>query len=259
MSESRRHRRGGRRRPAAETPGGTPERINRFLARCGLCSRREADRWILTGRVRINGAVVTTPGIRVGAGDRVEVDGRPVTPEPRHSYLAYHKPPGLLCARSDPRGRPLIYDRIEVAPNVQSVGRLDMESEGLLLLTSDGALARRLTSPASAIEREYRVRIAGHLSLVEIARLQQGGIEIGKGEVSLPWRLTVDAETGGHSWLTATLTRGRWREIRRTLAALGHPVRRLIRIRFGPIRLDDLPRGAIRPLNRGERRLLLRL
>ncbi len=206
----------------------------------------------------INGKVITAPGARVGANDTVAVDGMPIEPREHFSYLCYHKPTGLLCARKDPCGRPLIYDRLDVAPNVQSVGRLDMDSEGLLLLTDDGGLAQRLTHPGTAIEREYRVRIAGHLQLTEIEQLQRGGIDIGEGERSIPWKLTIDAETGGHCWMTVVLTRGRWREIRRTLAALNHPVRRLIRTRFGPIRLDaSLPRGATRRLSSQERRKLL--
>ena len=236
------------------------ERINRYLARCGLCSRREADRWIIAGRVAVNGERITTPGVRVTACDQVEVDGKRVTPNTAYRYLLYHKPAGLMCARSDPRGRPLIYDRLEIAPNIQSVGRLDMDSEGLLLLTDDGDLAQRLTRPEFAVEREYRVRIAGHLTLEHIERLQRGGIEIGEDEQSVPWRLVVDAETGGHSWLTVTLARGRWREIRRTLDAVGHPVRRLIRTRFGPVKLDPtLKSGGLRPLNSREKRALLAL
>jgi len=248
-----------RRSPASSPPDApeSGERINRYLAHCGLCSRREADRWIVAGRVAVNGKKITAPGVKIMASDQVEVDGKRVAPNEERTYLLYHKPAGLMCARSDPRGRPLIYDKLDVAPNVQSVGRLDMDSEGLLLLTDDGDLAQRLTRPEYGVEREYRVRITGHLTLPSIEQLQRGGIDIGDGELSVPWRMVVDAETGGHSWITTTLTCGRWREIRRTLEALNHQVRRLIRTRFGPIKLDSsLRSGLFRPLTNQEKRLL---
>ncbi len=229
------------------------ERLNRYLARCGLCSRREADRWIAAGRVRVDGAVVRELGYRVPAGARVTVDERAVAPVAKHTYILYHKPRGLLCSRRDDRGRPLIYDRLKVGPGVQSVGRLDMDSEGLLLLTDDGDLAHALTHPRTALPRTYRVRVVGRLSLADLEALKRGGIDLGRGEESTPCEVTVDAETHGHTWLTITLKRGHWREVRRMLEALGHPVRRLIRIRFGPIRLDpNLPPGAWRRLRAQE-------
>ncbi|MDQ7010914.1 MAG: S4 domain-containing protein, partial [Mariprofundaceae bacterium] len=141
------------------------ERINRYLASCGLCSRREADRWIQAGRVSVNGKTITAPGLLITATDRVCVDGKPVSPQTSKTYILYHKPAGLLCSRKDARGRPLIYDVLDLAPNVQSVGRLDMDSEGLLILTDDGQLTRKLISPRAAIPRQYRVRITGHPSM----------------------------------------------------------------------------------------------
>ncbi len=235
-------------------------RINRFLAQCGLCSRRVADAWVAEGRVSINGRVIKQPGLRVGPEDRVCVDGVPVGPKTRHTYILYNKPRGLICSRKDDRGRPLIYDQLDVPPNVQSVGRLDMDTEGLLLLTDDGELARLLTSPGMRLPREYRARIRGHLSLEELAMLRRGGLDIGRGETSDPWEVIVDAESGSHSWLTLTIHRGRWREVRRTLESLGHPVRRLIRTRFGPLRLDpEMPRNAWRNLTRKEIRQLKRV
>ncbi|RMH62634.1 MAG: rRNA pseudouridine synthase [Zetaproteobacteria bacterium] len=234
-------------------------RINRFLAQCGLCSRREADRWILAGRVRVNGEIVRQPGLIVGTQDEVVVDGKPARPIQRHSYFLYNKPRGLLCSRKDARGRPLIYDQLDVPPNVQSIGRLDMDTEGLLLLTNDGELHRRLTDPHLRLAREYRARVAGHLSLETLATLRRGGLDIGQGEQSDAWDVIVDAESASHSWLTIIVRRGRWREVRRTLAAAGHPVRRLIRTRFGPIRLDqDMPQGSWRSLSKAEVRKLKR-
>ncbi len=210
--------------------------------------------------MHINGEPVARPGATVRPGDVVTVDGRKVEPQTHPVYLLYHKPRGLLCARLDPRGRPLIYDALDVPPNVQSVGRLDMDSEGLLLLTNDGALAHALMRPETRLPRTYRVRVAGHPDEEALAKLQTGGIDIGRGEISDPWEVVVDAETRSHAWLTVTIRRGRWREVRRTLDALGFPVRRLIRTGFGPLTLDpDLPRGAFRPLNRREIEALRRL
>jgi len=148
-----------------------------------------------------------------------------------------------MCSRRDDRGRPLIYDAIKVGASVQSVGRLDMDSEGLLLLTDDGALAKRLMHPATALPRTYRVRVGGRVELRTLARLRAGGDTIGRGETSDPWEVTVEAESRGHTWLKITLHRGRWREVRRTLKACGHPVRRLIRTHFGPLTLGSLPVG----------------
>ena len=239
------------------TANPSSERLNRYLARCGLCSRREADRWIAAGRITINNKVVDQVGSGVKPGDQVAVDGKPVSLQSEYSYILYNKPKGQLCSRKDKRGRPLIYDHLDVAPNVQSIGRLDMDTEGLLLLTDDGDLARQLTHPGAKLQREYRARVAGMISLETLQRLRQGGMEIGEGELSDPWEITVDSETGGHTWITVIITRGRWREVRRTLEAAGHPVRRLLRTRFGPIRLDEeMPRGSWRKLNRAEVRKL---
>ena len=242
--------------PAAANTDGGKERLNRYLAHCGLCSRREADRWIAAGRVSLNGQVVTELGVSAGPRDTVAVDGKPVTPVTTHTYLVYHKPRGFLCSRKDARGRPLIYEQLDVAPSVQSIGRLDMDSEGLLLLTDDGALAQMLAHPSSQIPRTYRVRVGGRVALETLELLRGGGIALGDGETSDPWQVTVDAESGGHTWLTAVLHRGRWREIRRTLEACGHPVRRLIRTHFGPVALEDQPKGAVRNLKARELRSL---
>lgn len=232
------------------------ERLNRYLARCGLCSRREADRWITAGRVSINGDRVTALGTLVGAKDGVAVDGKPVSPVSVHTYLAYHKPRGLLCSRKDARGRPLIYENLDVAANVQSIGRLDMDSEGLLLLTDDGELAQQLAHPSSHIPRTYRVRVGGRVELDTLERLRRGDIDLGDGDTSDPWQVTVDAESGGHTWLTVVLHRGRWREVRRTLEASGHPVRRLIRTHFGPVALEEQAKGTVRRLRARELRAI---
>lgn len=188
----------------------------------------------------------------------MKVDGKDVTPTTRHTYLLYHKPKGVMCSRRDDRGRPLIYDELDVPATVQSVGRLDMDSEGLLLLTDDGSLAQALTRPQAHLARQYRVRVAGHLSLESLQALREGGVDIGRDELSDPWEITVDSESGGHTWLTVVIHRGRWREVRRTIEAQGHPVRRLIRTQFGPLKLADLPPRATREIKPGELRQLKR-
>jgi len=218
------------------TPQG--ERINRYMAGCGLCSRREADRWIEAGRVSVNGEIIAQPGVRITEQDSVSVDGKPITQVTEKSYMMYYKPKGMLCSRRDDRKRPLIYDQLDVPANVQSVGRLDMDSEGLLFLTDDGALAQALTHPSYKIPRKYRVRITSQLSLDALAQLRKGGIDMGDGDFSDPWEIIVDSESQGHSWISTTIYRGRWREVRRTLKAVGHDVRRLIRVRYGNIGLD---------------------
>jgi 23S rRNA pseudouridine2605 synthase len=243
-------------RPADAGKGTARERLNRYLAHCGLCSRREADRWIEAGRVSLNGETVKTLGVSVGPRDTVTVDGKPVVPVTTHTYLVYHKQRGFLCSRKDARGRPLIYDQLDVAPSVQSIGRLDMDSEGLLLLTDDGELAQQLAHPSSHIPRTYRARVGGRVTLETLEKLRGGGIVLGEHETSDPWQVTVDAESGGHTWLTVVLHRGHWREVRRTLDACGHPVRRLIRTHFGPVALEDQPKGVVRNLRARELRSL---
>jgi len=195
-------------------------------------------------------------GRRVTSGDVVLADGKVAEPVSEYTYILYHKPPGLLCSRRDDRGRPLIYNELNVAANVQSVGRLDMDSEGLLLLTDDGDLARKLTHPREKIARIYRARVTGQLDLEELGKLRSGGLDIGRGEKSDVWDVIVDSETRGHSWITITIRRGRWHEVRRTLEACGHTVRRLLRVSFASLQLGDLPKGATRPLKAHEVRQL---
>jgi len=233
------------------------ERINRYLATCGICSRREADRWIEEGRVSLNGEKVTQPGVKIGKRDILMVDGKVVTPALNNTYILYNKPRGLLCSRKDAKGRPLIYDHLDIPANVQSVGRLDMDSEGLLILTDNGKLAQDLIHPAARIPRQYRVRITSQLSLESLEALRNGGVDMGDGDVSDPWEISVSSETRGHSWITVTIHRGRYREVRRTLEACGHEVRRLMRTKFGPISLDpEMPAGSWRPMKAAEVRKL---
>ncbi len=238
--------------------GETGERLNRYLAHTGLCSRREADRRIAAGRISINGETVEDMGRQVKRDDVVLADQKRVEPVSQYTYIMYHKPRGLLCSRRDDRGRPLIYSELDVAANVQSIGRLDMDSEGLLLLTDDGDLTRTLTHPGTQVPRCYRARITGQLDIEGLEKLRSGGLNIDRGEKSEAWDVIVDAETRGHSWITITIHRGRWREVRRTLKACGHTVRRLIRVSFASLQLGTLPRGTTRALKAGEIRQLKR-
>ncbi len=228
-------------------PGG--ERIARRIARAGLCSRREAERRILEGRVRLNGRVLPDPAVTVGAGDLVEVDGAPLpAPEPARLWR-YHKPPGLVTTDRDPEGRPTVFDSLPAhLPRVISVGRLDLTSEGLLLLTNDGALARELELPARGWVRRYRARVRGRVDEARLARLSRG-VEIA-GLRYGPIAAGLDEQRGGNAWLTIGLAEGRNREVRRVLEHLGHPVNRLIRIAYGPFQLGNLPRGGVAEIRR---------
>ncbi len=220
------------------------ERIAKFLAHAGVASRRDAERMIAEGRVRVNNATVTHPATFVADGDIVLVDGAPVSPPGRARLWRYHKPAGLVTTHRDPQGRPTVFERLpEGLPRVISVGRLDLTSEGLLLLTNDGALARRLELPSNGWLRRYRVRIFGTPDPKQLAALAQGvtvdGVRYGPIEAGL------DSRKGDNSWLTVSLREGRNREIRKVMAHLGFRVSRLIRVAYGPFQLGRLPEGAV--------------
>jgi len=227
--------------PRAEGGG---ERIAKRLARLGLCSRREAERWIEQGRVTVDGTVLTSPAVNVSDGSVVTVDGRPVGAPDRRRLWRYHKPRGLVTTHRDPEGRPTVFAALPSGlPRVISVGRLDLNSEGLLLLTNDGALARHLELPATGWRRRYRVRVHGPVDEARLASLAKGitvdGIAYG------PIEAAIERRQGSNAWLILTLREGRNREIRRVMAALGLDVTRLIRIAYGPFQLGGLPRGEI--------------
>jgi len=220
------------------------ERVAKRMARAGLCSRREAERWIAEGRVSVAGAVLTSPAVAIAADADLRVDGQPV-PAPAPARLwRYHKPAGLMTTHRDDRGRPTVFDRLPAdLPRLVSVGRLDLNSEGLLLLTNDGELARTLELPSRGWIRRYKVRVHGVPDPARLAALERGvtvaGVAYG------PIRAALDRQQGSNAWLTVSLAEGRNREIRRVMAHLGLEVTRLIRIAYGPFQLGHLARGAI--------------
>ncbi|WP_174502616.1 pseudouridine synthase [Acidiphilium sp. C61] len=224
------------------------ERIAKFLARAGIASRRDAERMIEAGRVSLNGAKVLHPATFITAGDIVLVDGTPVAAPARTRLWRYHKPAGLLTTHRDPEGRPTIFERMPAElPRVVSIGRLDLNSEGLLLLTNDGALARQLELPATGWLRRYRVRVHGTIDPARLAALK-GGIVV-DGVRYGPIAAEIDSTKGSNSWLAVGLNEGKNREIRKVMAALGLETTRLIRIAYGPFQLGNMPRGAVTEVN----------
>lgn len=227
----------------ATTDAQDGERIAKRLARAGVCSRRDAERLIADGRVAVDGRTVETPATKVDDSARITVDGKPVAAVDKTRMWRYHKPEGLICTHSDPRGRPTVFDKLPRGlPRVVSVGRLDINSEGLLLLTNDGALARRLELPANAWTRRYRVRVYGRVDAKDLARMGDGltvdGVRYG------PIKAAIDHVQGANCWLTVALTEGKNREVRKALATLGLQVNRLIRTAYGPFQLGGLKPGA---------------
>ncbi len=225
-----------------DTPSG--ERIAKVLARAGVASRREAERMIEAGRVAVNGTRLDSPARNVAPGDAVTVDGKPVGPaEPPRLWL-YHKPAGLVTTARDEKGRPTVFDRLPAElPRVMPVGRLDITSEGLLLLTNDGAIKRRLELPSTGWLRKYRVRVKGTPADATLAPLR-AGLTV-DGERFQPMQVTLDRQQGANAWLTVGIREGRNREVRRAMEAVGLTVNRLIRISYGPFRLGELKAGAV--------------
>jgi 23S rRNA pseudouridine2605 synthase len=232
---------GGGKDPASSLE---PERIAKFLARAGLCSRRDAERWIAAGRVEIDGRVLTTPAVTVTAASRVRVDGKAVAAPERPRLWRYHKPKGLVTTNRDERGRPTVFAALPPdLPRLVSVGRLDLASEGLLLLTNDGGLARRLELPATGWLRRYKVRVHGAVNAGGLAALGNGvsiaGVRYG------PIRAELERVQGTNAWIAMTLAEGKNRELRRVLEAQGLVVTRLIRLSYGPFQLGHLAPGAL--------------
>ena len=225
------------------------DRIAKVLSRAGIASRREAERMIEAGRVRVNGEQITSPALNVTPEDKITVDNTPVgAPEPPRIWL-YHKPTGLVTTNSDEKGRETIFDALpEDMPRVMTVGRLDLNSEGLLLLTNDGGVKRKLELPSTGWLRRYRARVNGRPTDEMLEPLRRG-ITV-EGENFQPMDVTLDRQQGANAWLTIGLREGRNREIRRAMEAVGLTVNRLIRISYGPFQLGELKIGEVEELRR---------
>lgn len=239
--------------PQTEKPAG--ERIAKLLARAGVASRREVERMIADGRVALDGAVLETPATILPGLKGVTVDGKPVAAPERTRLFRFHKPAGLLTAERDPRGRATIYDALRNAvppgtPRLMPVGRLDLNTEGLLLMTNDGELKRQLELPATGVPRTYRARTFGEVSQAQLEELIEGvtvdGVRYGRIDANL------ERSAGRNKWIELTLTEGKNREVRRVLEHLGLAVSRLIRVSYGRLELGDLPRGAVQEVRKEE-------
>ena len=225
------------------------ERIAKIMASAGLCSRRTAEQWILDGHVKVNGVVLETPAFTVSAEDIILVDDKPIAQKQETRLWCYHKPTGLVTTHKDPQGRPTVFDSLpKYLPRVISVGRLDLNSEGLLLLTTDGGLARELEHPSKGWKRRYRVRIHGILTPEMQKRLSKGILI--DGIRYAPCETVVEQVKGTNSWISITLTEGKNREIRKLMAFFGLEVTRLIRVSYGPFQLGNLEKGEVREVSK---------
>ena len=230
--------------PLAQNDTASGERIAKVIARAGICSRRDAEKLIAEGRVAVNGETIASPATKVGENDVVAVDGKPLA-EPEAARLwRYHKPPGLVTTHKDPQGRATVFANLPKSlPRVVSVGRLDFNSEGLLLLTNDGDLARRLELPAGGWVRRYRARLFGKVNQPDLDKLATGvtidGVKYG------PVVADLERSKGIYSWALISLKEGKNREVKRVMESLGLKVARLIRIQFGPFHLGQLDPGQV--------------
>jgi 23S rRNA pseudouridine2605 synthase len=234
--------------------GGVPdaplrgERIAKWLARAGVVSRRDAEKLVASGSVRVNNETITHPATFIQPEDLVVVDGKLIDPPDRTRLWRYHKPEGLVTTHRDPQDRPTVFQKLPATmPRVVSVGRLDLNSEGLLLLTNDGGLARRLELPSNNWIRRYRVRVFGRPEPAELAALAKGLVVEGVRYKGI--EAALDSRKGDNSWLSISLQEGRNREIRKVMAHMGLQVTRLIRIAYGPFQLGVLERGGVDEVN----------
>lgn len=226
------------------TPQPKGERIAKIMARAGLCSRREAERWIEAGRVSVGGTVLNSPAFNVADPSAVLVDGKRLPMAGSTRLWRYHKPPGVVTTERDPEGRPTVFEKMPSGlPRVMTVGRLDITSEGLLLLTNDGALKRHLELPSTGWTRRYRIRVYGRVEPTKLAGLA-GGITV-DGMRYGGIQATLERQEGANAWLAIGLREGKNREIRKVMDHLGYSVNRLIRTAYGPFQLGNLKRNAV--------------
>jgi 23S rRNA pseudouridine2605 synthase len=235
--------------PASSKKAFAGERIAKVLARAGLCSRRDAERWITAGRISVNGETLTSAARNVEASDVIIVDGKPLPQKEKSRLWRYHKPPGLVTTHKDEKGRTTVFDALKSElPRVVSIGRLDLNSEGLLLLTNDGSLARELEHPSRGWVRRYRVRVHGKPDPAVLESLKSGitidGVRYGPIIASLE-----RAQGAANAWLVMSLTEGKNREVRKVLAHLNLAVTRLIRVSYGPYQLGSLERGEVEEIS----------
>jgi 23S rRNA pseudouridine2605 synthase len=224
--------------------GERPERIAKMLARAGVCSRRDAERWIADGRVSVDGQVLTTPAVTVTAAHDIRVDGAPLPAPARPRLWRYHKPAGLVTSHRDDKGRPTVFEALpKDLPRLISIGRLDLNSEGLLLLTNDGTLSRRLELPSTGWLRRYKVRVHGEVEPQRLAALEKGITIDGVSYGAI--RAGLERKQGSNAWIAMALREGKNREVRRVLEHLGLQVTRLIRLSYGPFQLGNLARGMV--------------
>jgi 23S rRNA pseudouridine2605 synthase len=227
-------------------------RLNKYIAQSGIASRRAADELIARGKVRVNGSVVRTLGTIVIPGDTVDVSGTPITPIEQAAYVVVHKPAGMMTTMRDPQGRRTIAELIPRGmPRVVPVGRLDYDTAGVVLMTNDGKLANRLLHPRYAVEKTYRATIVGRLSAADVKRVREG-VALERDQRAFPAKVRVVSVRAGSSVVDITIHEGRNRLVRRIFESLGHPVQALVRLRFGPVSLGDLPIGHTRGLTSKE-------
>jgi 23S rRNA pseudouridine2605 synthase len=227
------------------------ERIAKRLARAGVCSRRDAERMIAAGRVTVDGEVLTSPAFNVNAANKITVDGKPIGEAEEPRIWRYHKPAGTITTARDPQGRPTVFEKMPAdMPRVVSVGRLDFNTEGLLLLTNDGGIKRHLELPHNAWLRHYRVRVYGDVQPGKLAALAKGITISGIRYDAIKVEVEAEKKEGRNVWLNVTLKEGKNREVRKVMEHLGLQVTRLIRVSFGPFQLGKLPRGGVEEVPR---------